>query len=111
MSVHELRPSRDPQSPTNEANRVDTCRQCHKAADENYAAIDPHPTHYKEDNLFNYYAEMIYNIVGNIALFGLVGMALFETFGRRRDGVNWVLRAGTSWRRKHRKRRARHSDQ
>ena len=111
MSVHELRPSRDPKSPINKANRVNTCRQCHKTADENYAAIDPHPTHHKEDNLFNYYAEMIYNIVGNIALFGLVGMALFETFGRRRDGVNWVLRAGTSWRRKHRKRRARYSDQ
>ena len=100
MSVHELRPSRDPLSPINKANRVKTCRQCHKTADENYAAIDPHPTHDKELNEFNYYAELIYGIVGDVALIALVGMSLFETLGRKRDGIAWAIRNGTTWRRR-----------
>ena len=100
MSVHELRPSRDPLSPVNKENRVKTCQQCHTRADENYAAIDPHPTHEKELNLFNYYAEIIYAIVGDVALVMLVGLSMFETFGRKRDGVSWVLRQGTTWRRR-----------
>ncbi len=105
MSVHELRPSRDPKSPVHKENRVETCRQCHKTADENYAAIDPHPTHDKELNKFNYYAELIYGIVGDVALVALVGLSLFETIGRKRDGVAWVLRQGTTWRGRSRRRR------
>ncbi len=105
MSVHELRPSRDPMSPVHKDNRVKTCRQCHKTADASYAAIDPHPTHDKELNKFNYYAEIIYGIVGNVALAALMGMALIETIGRKRDGVSWVLRNGTTWRRRSRRKR------
>ena len=105
MSVHELLPSRDPASPVNENNRVKTCRQCHKTADASYAMIDPHPTHDKELNKFNYYAEIIYGIVGDVALAVLVGLSLFETIGRKRDGVSWVLRNGTTWRGRSRRRR------
>ena len=42
-SVHEIRPSRDPESPVHKDNRVETCKNCHTLADENYAAIDAHP--------------------------------------------------------------------
>jgi hypothetical protein len=97
MSVHELLPSRDPRSPVNAENRVQTCKRCHVMADKNYAAIDPHPTSRKEDNPFKHYADLIYTIVGDLALFGLVGMAAFETFGRRRDGAGWRFRDGSSW--------------
>lgn len=100
MSVHELRASRDPLSPVHEQNRVQTCRQCHTTADANYAAIDPHPTNKKEDNPFNHYAEMAYNIIGEVVLIALVGLSLFETFGRRRDGARWRFSNGTSWRRR-----------
>ena len=105
MSVHELLPSRDPLSPVHENNRVKTCKQCHKTADASYAAIDPHPTHDKELNKFNYYAEIIYGIVGNVALVFLVGLSMFETIGRKRDGVSWVLRNGTTWRGRSRRKR------
>ena len=100
MNVHDIRPSRDPESPVNVKNKVETCRHCHTFADENYAQLDPHPTSKKNSNAFRYYANIIYGWVGDIVIVLLVGMALLETIGRRRDGVGWILRKGSSWWRK-----------
>ena len=100
LSVHQIRPSRDPDSPVSTNNRVKTCQRCHTRADEKYAAIDPHPTNDAQDDPFRHYAEEIYEIVGNVVIVGLIGMALFETIGRLRDGVGWRIRFGSSWRRK-----------
>ena len=97
LSVHQLRPSSDPEAPTNAEHRHQTCQRCHKYADENYSTIDPHPTTDPYDNPWRYYAEQIYNWVSNVVIVGLVGLALFETLGRRRDGVIWRLRHGSSW--------------
>ena len=66
LSVHDLRPSRDEASPVHENNRLKTCQRCHKYADENYAALDPHPTSDKTENPFRFYAELIYAWVGEI---------------------------------------------
>jgi hypothetical protein len=96
-SVHEIRPSRDPASPVSTKNRLQTCQRCHTRADENYANLDPHPTSHPGDNPFRYWAETVYNIIGDVVIVGLVGISMFETFGRRRDGVTWVLRSGSSW--------------
>jgi len=100
MNVHDIRASRDPESPVSAKNKVDTCRHCHTHADENYAQLDPHPTSKKDSNAFRYYANIIYAWVGNTVIALLVGMALLETIGRRRDGVGWILRKGSSWWRK-----------
>ncbi|MDH5766944.1 MAG: hypothetical protein OEZ38_13110 [Gammaproteobacteria bacterium] len=99
-SVHEIRPSRDPASPTHKDNKLETCQQCHVYADENYIALDPHPSSNKDDNVFRYYAEKIYNIIAVSVIIMLIGMSLLETVGRRRDGVAWRLRQGSTWRRK-----------
>lgn len=96
-TVHEIRPSRDPASPVAAGNRLQTCQRCHTRADANYARLDPHPTSHPLDNPFRYWAEKVYGIVGNVVIVGLVGISLFETFGRRRDGVVWRLRHGSSW--------------
>lgn len=107
LSVHEIRPSRDPASPVSPENRLKTCRQCHTHADKNYVRLDPHPLESLRDNPFRYFAELIYNVIGDVAIVGLVGLSLFETLGRRRDGVAWLLRFGSSWRRKSRRGRDR----
>lgn len=106
-TVHEIRPSRDPASPVSAEHRLVTCQRCHTYADANYATLDPHPTSHRADNPFRYWAEMIYNVVGYVVIVGLVGVSLFETVGRRRDGVVWRLRNGSSWWRKSRRGRDR----
>ena len=107
LTVHEIRPSRDPASPVHINRRVETCQRCHTHANENYAVLDAHPTGDKEDNPFRYYAEQIYNWVGNVALVGLISMAVIETIGRRRDGVGWRILRGSSWWRRSRRGRDR----
>ncbi len=100
MNVHDIRPSRDPESPVHKDNKLKTCQTCHTRADENYALLDPHPTSKKADNPFRYYANLVYGWVGDIVIVLLIGMALIETWGRRRDGVGFCMRKGSSWWRK-----------
>jgi len=100
LGVHDIRPSRDAASPLADGNRLETCRRCHTRADANYSLLDPHPTSRREDNPFRYWAELIYGIIGDLVIAGLVGVSLFETVGRRRDGVAWRLVNGSSWRRR-----------
>lgn len=98
LKVHNIRPSRDPKATTSPERRAETCRRCHTDADDNYASLDPHPTYYvREDVPFLYYAEHMYGWIGNIVIATFVGLALFETIGRRRDGVGWMIRRGSSW--------------
>jgi len=98
LSVHNLKPSREPGSPVSDGNRLKTCKRCHTYADRNYASLDPHPTTDKKDSPFNYYAHMIYGWIGNVVLVLLMGLAAFETIGRKRDGVGWRLKYGSTWR-------------
>ncbi|MES0326592.1 MAG: hypothetical protein ABUK13_00230 [Gammaproteobacteria bacterium] len=97
MNVHDIRPSRDPESPMHADNKAESCRQCHTHADENYAQLDPHSTDTKEGNAFVYYTNIVYAWVGNVVIFLLLSLALAETIGRRRDGIGWSLKKGSSW--------------
>lgn len=96
-NVHALYPSSDKRSPASQDRRAETCARCHKSANEKYASVDPHPTKVKALSAFNHYANIIYDIIGNAALFGLLGLTVFETIGRLRDGASWGFRNGTSW--------------
>ena len=89
------------------AEHFETCKRCHIYANENYAAIDPHPTGDREDNPFIYYAEIGYNWVAYVVIALLVGLALLETIGRRRDGVGWRIHHGSFWWRRSRRGRDR----
>lgn len=100
LSVHDIRPSRDPKSPMHADRRLGTCQRCHTTADQDYARLDPHPTSGRHDNPFRYWAEFVYNRMSEVVILGLVGLSMFETFGRRRDGVGWRLKQGSSWWRK-----------
>lgn len=105
--VHRILPSRNPDSPVNKNNRVNTCKRCHTKADANYATVDPHPSFEEEYNPILHKGERIYSIFGNVVVFCLVGLSMFETFGRRRDGVGWRIIEGSSWWRRGRRSRRR----
>ncbi len=105
--VHGILSSRDPASPTNENNRVETCKRCHQYADEKFLAVDPHPSFDEKHNPVLHQAEAIYGVIGNGVVIALIGLSMFETFGRRRDGVGWRIRSGSTWWRRSKRKRDR----
>jgi hypothetical protein len=69
--AHEILPASDPNSPIAPANRLQTCRQCHKDATAQFASWDPHPEpHNKERNAVLYYTTIAMNVLlGGVFLF------------------------------------------
>lgn len=105
--VHGISSSLNPVSPTHADNRVNTCSRCHTNADDNFKVVDPHPSFDEEYNPVLHEAESIYGIVGEVVVLALIGLSMFETVGRRRDGVGWRLRWGSTWWRRSRRKRDR----
>lgn len=105
--VHKILPSRNPDSPVSKQNRVKTCQRCHKGADKNYAVVDPHPSFENEYNPILHKGEVAYGIFGNIVVFCLIALSMFETVGRKRDGAGWRLKSGSTWWRRSRRGRER----
>lgn len=105
--VHSILPSRDTRSPVNSKNRIETCKRCHKNADQNYQYVDPHPSFDKDSNPILYKAEKIYSVFGQIIVFSLIFFAILETIGRKRDGVAWKIRNGSTWWNKSKRKRDR----
>ena len=105
--VHGIMSSLNPAAPTSQDNRVKTCGRCHEDADDNFNIVDPHPSFDEKYNPVLHQAESIYGIVGEAVVIALIGLSMFETFGRRRDGVGWRIRSGSTWWRRSRRRRNR----
>lgn len=106
-SVHKILPSRNPDSPISKRNRVKTCQRCHVNADKKYVSVDPHPSYEEEYNPILHKGEIIYGTFGNIIVFCLIGLSMFETLGRKRDGAGWRLKMGSTWWQKSRRGRQR----
>lgn len=100
MAVHDIRSTRDLKSTTNATRKVETCKRCHEDADDSFLTIDPHPTKTRDTNPFMYWSEVGYNVIGNGVTVALIGLMLLETWGRRRDGISWLLKKSSTWRRK-----------
>jgi len=95
---HDIYKKDDPRSTINDKNRVETCKQCHKNANEGFVKADVHPEIDKHEKPVIY---AIYKIMGFVslgAISSLVGLMLLETYGRKQDGIKWQLRRGTTWR-------------
>lgn len=94
--IHDVQKKDDPESTINPKNLIKTCKQCHIKVNKHFIQIDVHSN--VEENLL---LHMI-NIGLTFALYGtfigLVGLMLFETYGRKKDGIKWMLKKGTTWR-------------
>ncbi len=98
--VHNILPSRNALSPVNKSNRVNTCKRCHKNADEKYSVVDSHPSFDEKHNPILHKGELAYSIFGNCIVIFLIGLSMFETWGRKRDGAGWRIHKGSTWWRK-----------
>lgn len=108
-ALHDILAEDNKQATIYRDNIKKTCHQCHKNTNSWFVKIAVHPGLKEDTNPVIH----LMNIGLRFALYGsvlgLVGLMLFETFGRRRDGIKLAIRNGTTWRGKSKRRRSKKS--
>ncbi|UCH82035.1 MAG: hypothetical protein JSW20_05250 [Nitrospiraceae bacterium] len=97
-AIHDIYKKDDKKSSVHAENRTSTCRQCHTNVGDQFARIDVHSKLDPHKKPVLYYMNTGLAFVFYGSVFGLVGLMLIETIGRRRDGIKWQIRGGTTWR-------------
>lgn len=103
-ALHDIFKKDNPKGSIYKDNLAKTCSQCHKKTNSWFIKIAVHPSTQHDENPVVHGASIFFRIVLYGALFSMVGLMLFETFGRRKHGVKFLLRNGTSWRGKSKRR-------
>ena len=96
--IHDIYKKDNPESTVYKDNLNKTCHHCHSKTNSWFVKIAVHPSTKHEENPFIYIASIGLRFALYASVFSLVGLMLFETNGRRKDGIKFLLRHGTSWR-------------
>jgi hypothetical protein len=97
-AIHDIYKKDEPHSMVHKTNLVRTCEQCHDKVNNRFIQIDVHSGITREEKPLLYFVNIGLSFALYGTIFGLMGLALFETFGRKKDGIKWQLRQGTTWR-------------
>ncbi|RJR21424.1 MAG: hypothetical protein C4581_01985 [Nitrospiraceae bacterium] len=97
-SIHDIYKRDEPHSTVNKANLVKTCKQCHQNVTERFAQIDVHSDIEPHEKPVLYYVNVGLGFAFYGSVFGLIGLAMLESYGRRKDGIKMQIIHGTSWR-------------
>jgi hypothetical protein len=97
-AIHDIYKKDEKQAMVNEANRVKTCEQCHDNVNNRFIQIDVHSGITREEKPLLYFVNLGLTFAFYGSVLGLIGLMLMETFGRKKDGIKWQLRHGTTWR-------------
>ncbi len=85
-------------------NLTKTCNQCHDKVNSWFINVAVHPRTNHDENLIIQLVKISLGFGMYSTVFALVGLMLFESFGRRRDGIKLIMKNGTTWRRKPKRR-------
>lgn len=103
-AIHDIYKKDHPKSTVHKNNLSKTCHDCHDKTNEWFVNIAVHPSTKHDDSPFFHYASIGLRFALYGSVLSLVGLMLFETYGRRKDGIKFLLRRGTSWRGKSKRR-------
>lgn len=96
--IHDIYKKDDKAATVHKDNLVKTCKQCHKKVDSRFINVDVHSSINREEKPVLYFVNIGLAIAFYGSVFGLVGLMLLETYGRKKDGIKWQIRSGTTWR-------------
>jgi hypothetical protein len=96
--LHDIYKKDDKRATIYKENLMKTCQQCHETPTPWFVGIAVHPKAEHKESRFVFYMSIFLRLSLYGAVLTMVGLMLFETFGRRRDGIKLVLRNGTTWR-------------
>ncbi len=97
-ALHDIYKKDDPRGTIYKDNISKTCNQCHEKTNDWFIKIAVHPSETHEGNPIIYLVSIFFRMALYGAVLSMVGLMLFETFGRWTDGIKFLLRNGTSWR-------------
>jgi hypothetical protein len=95
--LHDIYKKDDARGTIYKENLMKTCQQCHARPTEWFVGIAVHPTAKHRDSPLVFFMSIFLRLSLYGAVLTMVGLMLFETYGRRREGVKLVLKKGTSW--------------
>jgi hypothetical protein len=96
--LHDIYKKEDRRATIFSKNIDRTCRQCHQQTNRWFVEIAVHPAPEHEENPIVYFISLSLSFAMYGTVFGLVGLMLLETYGRKTRGIKFLLRHGTSWR-------------
>ena len=102
-ALHDIYKKDNEKATIHEDNLMATCRQCHEQTNSWFIKIAVHPRIERDKNPIVYFASIFFRMALYGSLFSMVGLMAVETYGRRKDGVKFLLRRGTAWRRETKK--------
>lgn len=97
-ALHDIYAKDDVRATVHPSHISETCQQCHAQTNSWFIQIAVHPTTEKEENPIIYMANIGLRLAMYGSVFGMIGLMLFETFGRRKEGIKWLLKDGSTWR-------------
>ena len=97
-AIHDIYKRDEIEATVHKDNLVNTCRQCHENVNERFVQIDVHSRLERHEKPILYFMNIGLTFAFYGSVFGLIGLMLLETFGRRKEGINLQLKDGTSWR-------------
>lgn len=97
-AIHDIYKKDNPLSTVHEKNKAETCTQCHENVNSRFIQIDVHSAITREEKPVLYFVNLGLTFAFYGSVFGLLGLLSLETFGRKKDGIKWQLRHGTTWR-------------
>ncbi len=96
--LHDINKKDDETATIYKENLMKTCQQCHATPTRWFAEIAVHPKAKHKESRVVFFMSIFLRLSLYGAVLSMVGLMLFETFGRRREGIKLVLRNGTTWR-------------
>jgi hypothetical protein len=97
-ALHDINKIDNEKASIHKDNLAKTCQQCHEKTNSWFIKIAVHPSTKHEENQVVYLMSIFFRLALYGSVFSMVGLMLFETFGRKRDGIKLLLRNGTTWR-------------
>ena len=96
-AIHDIYKKDEKEATVHKDNLVKTCNQCHDNVNDRFVQIDVHSGIERHEKPLLYYTNVILGFVFYGSVFSLIGLAMLESYGRRKDGIGMQIRKGTSW--------------
>ncbi len=96
--IHDIYKKDEPISTVHKDNIKTTCEQCHRDVNDKFVKIDVHSGITHDEKPFLHFLEVSLGFVLYGTIFGLLSLAFLETVGRKKDGIKWEIKNGTTWR-------------